>query len=116
MTLDVSDEHEVNTGRPQQGLVMSFVFLGLQAASAVAGVLAGVFLDILDLPRGVPLEQMPQDKIAALAAFVCAIIVAGGSLLAFVIRSFDVSKERQALLTARLEALKGGRAAVAPGS
>jgi Na+/melibiose symporter-like transporter len=109
VTLDVSDEHEVNTGRPQQGLVMSFVFLGLQAASAVAGVLAGVFLDILDLPRGVPLEQMPQDKISALAAFVCGIIVAGGSLLALVIRRFEVSKERQALLTARLESLKTGR-------
>ena len=58
--------------------------------------LAGVFLDVLDLPRGVPLAQMPQDKIAALAWFVCAIIVAGGSLLSVVIRRFDVSKERQA--------------------
>ena len=111
VTLDVSDEHEVNTGRPQQGLVMSFVFLGLQAASAVAGVFAGVFLDILDLPRGVPLEQMPQDKISSLAAFVCVIIVAGGSLLALVIRRFEVSKERQARLTARLEQLKTGQAA-----
>ena len=108
VTLDVSDEHEVNTGRPQQGLVMSFVFLGLQAASAVAGVFAGLFLDILDLPRGVPLAQMPQDRISALAAFVCGIIVAGGSLLALVIRRFEVSKERQALLTARLERLKAG--------
>jgi len=36
--------------------------------------------------------------------------VAGGSLLAFVVRRFDVSRERQALLTVRLEALKTGRA------
>ncbi|MCU0758206.1 MAG: MFS transporter [Steroidobacteraceae bacterium] len=109
VTLDVSDEHEVNTGRPQQGLVMSFVFLGQQAAGAVAGVLAGVCLDVIDLPRGVPLEQMPQDKVSALAAFVCAIIVAGGSLLAVAIRRFEVSREKQARLTARLAALKAGR-------
>lgn len=115
VTLDVSDEHEVNTGRPQQGLVMSFVFLGQQAAGAVAGVLAGVFLDVIDLPRGVPIEQMPQDRVAALAAFVCVIIVAGGSLLAVVIRGFDVSKEKQARLTARLELLKTGRAQAPPG-
>jgi hypothetical protein len=89
---------------------MSFVFLGQQAAGAVAGVLAGVFLDVIDLPRGVPVEQMPQDKVAALAGFVCAIIMAGGSLLAVVIRRFDVSKEKQARLNARLEALKTGRA------
>jgi hypothetical protein len=54
---------------------------------------------------------MPQDKIAALAAFVCGIIVAGGSLLALVIRRFEVSKERQAQLTARLERLKTGQPA-----
>jgi len=113
VTLDVSDEHEVNTGRPQQGLVMSFVFLGQQAAGAVAGVLAGIFLDVIDLPRGVPVEQMPSGKIQALAGFVCAIIVAGSSLLAFAIRSFDVSHDKQARLTAALEALKAGRRSAA---
>ncbi|MCC6170732.1 MAG: hypothetical protein IT481_01765 [Gammaproteobacteria bacterium] len=52
---------------------------------------------------------------AALAAFGCVIIVAGGSLLAVVIRGFDVSKEKQARLTARLELLKTGRAQAPPG-
>ncbi len=108
VTLDVSDEHEVNTGRPQQGLVMSFVFLGQQAAGAVAGVLAGVFLDLVALPRGVSVAEMPAGKVAALAGFVCAIIVAGGSLLVFAIRRFEVSREKQARLTARLARLKAG--------
>ena len=109
VTLDVSDEHEVNTGRPQQGLVMSFVFLGQQAAGAVAGVLAGVFLDLVALPRGVSVAQMPQDKIAALATFVCVIILAGGSLLVFAIRRFEVSRDKQARLNERLAPAQGGR-------
>jgi Na+/melibiose symporter-like transporter len=109
VTLDVSDEHEVNTGRPQQGLVMSFVFLGLQAASAVAGVLAGVFLNVIEFPRGLAVEQMPADKVRALALFVCGVMIAGASLLVAVIRSFDVSHEKQAAINRRLEAIKRRR-------
>ena len=109
VTFDVSDEHEVSTGRPQQGFVMSFVFLGLQAASAVAGVLAGTFLDLIAFPRGLPIEQMPMDKVNALAMFVCAIIVAGASILALTIRGFDVSAAKQRAINERLVELRAGR-------
>jgi Na+/melibiose symporter-like transporter len=109
VTFDVSDEHEVNTRRPQQGLVMSFVFLGLQAASAVAGVLAGTFLDLIEFPRGIPVEQMPVDKVSALALFVCAIIVTGAALLVIVIRGFDVSTAKQRLINEQLAALRSGQ-------
>jgi GPH family glycoside/pentoside/hexuronide:cation symporter len=109
VTFDVSDEHEVNTRRPQQGLVMSFVFLGLQAASAVAGVLAGTFLDVIEFPRGIPVEQMPVDKVNALATFVCAIIVTGAALLVVVIRGFDVSAAKQRAINEQLAALRAGR-------
>lgn len=109
VTFDVSDEHEVNTRRPQQGLVMSFVFLGLQAASAVAGVLAGIFLDLIEFPRGIPVEQMPVDKVDALALFVCAVIVTGAALLVVVIRGFDVSAAKQRRINERLVELRAGR-------
>ena len=109
MPVDVSDEHEVNTRRPQQGLVMSFVFLGLQAASAVAGVLAGTFLDLIEFPRGLPVEQMPVAKVDALAMFVCAIIVIGAALLVVVIRGFDVSAAKQRRINEQLAALRAGR-------
>lgn len=111
VTFDVSDEHEVSTGRPQQGLVMSFVFLGLQAASAVAGVLAGGFLDLIEFPRGLPIDQMPAEKVDALATFVCAIIVAGAALLVLVIRGFDISSPKQRRITEQLARLRMGRAA-----
>jgi Na+/melibiose symporter-like transporter len=88
---------------------MSFVFLGLQAASAVAGVLAGTFLDLIAFPRGLPIEQMPMDKVDALAMFVCAIIVAGASILALTIRGFDVSAAKQRAINARLAELRAGR-------
>jgi Na+/melibiose symporter-like transporter len=75
----------------------------------VAGVLAGTFLDLIEFPRGIPVEQMPVDKVSALALFVCAIIVTGAALLVIVIRGFDVSTAKQRLINEQLAALRSGQ-------
>jgi GPH family glycoside/pentoside/hexuronide:cation symporter len=116
MSLDICDEHEVNTGRPQQATVMSLVFLGMQAASAVSGLLGGVFLDLVDFPRGLPVAQMPADKVQALGVFVCVIVLAGSTLLGTVIGAFEVSRDKQAEVNRRLERLKRGAADTTPGA
>lgn len=108
LILDIGDEHEVNTGRPQQGLVAAVHFLGLQAASAVVGLVAGVFLDVIAFPIGVPVAQMPATKIQLLGLFVVAIIVIASALLVSVVSSLDMSRERQASIARRLIALRTG--------
>jgi hypothetical protein len=50
-----------------------------------------------------------MDKVDALAMFVCAIIVAGASILALTIRGFDVSAAKQRAINARLAELRAGR-------
>ena len=105
-SLDITDEHHANMGRPQQGTVMSLVFVGMQAAGAIAGILSGTFLDLIDFPRGVAPEAMPADKPIALATFICVIILAAGSLLSFVIRSLEISPAKQASINERLAALR----------
>jgi Na+/melibiose symporter-like transporter len=104
--LDIADEHEANTGRPQQGLVSAAHFFGLQAASAVVGLSAGFFLYLIEFPTGVKAEQMPWEKIRALAVFVLAVIVVVGVGLALVIRTLDVSAEKQVRINAELKALR----------
>ena len=92
-------------GRPQQGTVMSLVFLGMQAAGAIAGMISGTFLDIIEFPRGVAPAAMPADKPLALGIFVCITIVAAGSLLSAVIRSLEISPAKQAKINERLAAI-----------
>jgi hypothetical protein len=59
------------TGRPQQGLVSAVHFLGLQAASAIVGLIAGLFLQLIAFPVGLAPEQMPFEKVRALGLFAC---------------------------------------------
>lgn len=109
ITYDVGDEHEANTGLPQQGLVASFMFIGLQVGSGLVALLAGSFLGFLDFPVGLAVEDMPQDKVRALAWFVTALIVLGGAAMAWLVGGFKVSAEKQAAIRARLAELRAAR-------
>jgi Na+/melibiose symporter-like transporter len=104
--LDIADEHEANTGRPQQGLVSAAHFFGLQAASAIVGLSVGFFLYLIEFPTGLKPEEMPWEKVRSLAVFVLAVIVVVGVGLAVVIRTLDVSTAKQAGITVRLKALR----------
>lgn len=109
ITYDVGDEHEANTGLPQQGLVASFMFIGLQVGSGLVALLAGSFLGFLDFPVGLAVEDMPQDKVRALAWFVTALIVAGGGAMAWLVGGFKVSAEKQAAIRTKLAELRAAR-------
>lgn len=96
VTYDIGDEHEANTGVPQQGLVASFMFMGLQIGSGLVALLAGSFLGIIDFPAGLPVDQVPTGKVAALAWFVTGLIVVAGGAMAWLVGRFDVSAAKQA--------------------
>ena len=104
VTYDIGDEHEANTGTPQQGLVASFMFIGLQVGSGLVSLMAGSFLAIIDFPAGLPVEAMPVNKVRALAWFVAALIVVAGIAMAVLVGGFKVSAAKQAEIRARLAA------------
>jgi membrane-bound ClpP family serine protease len=89
-------------------------FLGLQAASAVVGLIAGLFLELIAFPTGVPAEQMPAEKVASLGLFVCAVMAVASGLLILVVRTFDISKDKQAAIAARLISLRSAGKSPAP--
>ncbi len=88
VTYDIGDEHEANTGAPAQGIVASFMFMGLQLGSGAVALLAGSFLGLIAFPVGLPVEQMPPDKVAALAWFILFLIVAAGGTMAWLVGTF----------------------------
>lgn len=108
VSYDIGDEHEANTGKPQQGLVASFMFIGLQVGSGLVALFAGSFLGIIDFPAGLPVDQMPQDKVRALAWFVTGLILVAGLAMAWLVGRFDVSVEKQARIRAQLARLRAG--------
>lgn len=103
VTYDIADEHRANTLEQQQGFVASLMFTGLQLGSAIVGLMAGSFLGIIDFPVGLPVDEMPKDKVDALAWFALAIIATAGVLVAFAASQFDVSSQKQAAINATLQ-------------
>jgi glycoside/pentoside/hexuronide:cation symporter, GPH family len=92
VTYDIGDEHEANTGAPQQGLVASFMFLGLQVGSGLVSLLAGGFLALIAFPVGVPVERMPMGV--------------AGVAMAILVGTFRISAEKQAAIRAKLAAAR----------
>ena len=102
VTYDVADEHRVNTDEQQQGFVASLMFTGLQLGSALVGLLAGSFLGLIDFPVGLPVNEMPSEKINALAIFALFLISIAGALVAYTVSRFQVSNEKQRRISEQL--------------
>lgn len=103
VTYDIGDEHEANTGRPAQGIVASFMFIGLQLGSGAVALLAGSFLGIIGFPAHLPVDQMPQDKVDALAWFILFLIVVAGGAMAWLVGTFRIDAAALAKVRARRE-------------
>ncbi len=93
VTYVIGDEHQANTGSPAQGLVASFMFIGLQLGSGAVALLSGSFLGLISFPAGLPLEQMPAGKVTALAYFVLVLILIAGGAMAWLVGSFRLPPE-----------------------
>jgi len=88
VTYEIGDEHSAATGRPAQGLVASFMFIGLQLGSGAVALVGGSFLGLIDFPAGLPLAEMPPEKVRFLAWFVVALIVLAGGAMAWLVGTF----------------------------
>jgi glycoside/pentoside/hexuronide:cation symporter, GPH family len=105
VTYQIGDEHEANTGRPAQGTVASFMFIGLQLGSGAVALLAGSFLGLIAFPVGLPVEAMPAEKVAALAWFVLALIALAGGAMAWLVGTFRIDPAKVAMVRAKREDL-----------
>jgi GPH family glycoside/pentoside/hexuronide:cation symporter len=94
VTYEIGDEHAHDTGRPAQGLVASFMFIGLQLGSGAVALLAGSFLGVIDFPVGLPVEAMPRDKVDALAWFVLALVTLAGGAMAWLVGTLRIDRAK----------------------
>jgi glycoside/pentoside/hexuronide:cation symporter, GPH family len=103
VTYEIGDEHEANTGRPAQGIVASFMFIGLQLGSGAVALLAGSFLALIDFPVGLPVETMPSEKVRALAWFVLTLTVLAGAAMAWLVGTFRIDQSKVAAVRTQRE-------------
>lgn len=94
VTYEIGDEHEANTGRAAQGIVASFMFIGLQVGSGAVALIGGSFLGLIDFPAGLPLDRMPVEKVRQLAWFVVGLIVVAGGAMAWLVGTFRIDRDK----------------------
>ncbi|WP_232494663.1 MFS transporter [Novosphingobium kaempferiae] len=101
---DVADELELNSGEPRQALLSSFTFFTMFAASAVVNIAAGIFLDLIAFPVGLPVAQVSVATSDKLAIFSCIVIAFAVSGVTYVVSRLEISAEKQRLINEQLEA------------
>lgn len=108
ITADVADEHEVNSGTPQQGLVQGILFFAIKLASGLANLIGGVVLDLIHFPIGAKPQDVGAMTIDRLVAVILVILVLAGISLVGFVSLYNISKERQRLITDKLALQKAG--------
>ncbi len=106
MLTDIIDEHELKTGRREEGLYFAARALAQKASYGLGAFVAGVALDIIHFPTGASPETVPSDAILKLS------ILAGPvSMLAFmmtivVARSYALNQAKHTEILAKIEAAR----------
>jgi Na+/melibiose symporter-like transporter len=102
---DIADEHEVNTGQRQQGLIGGFSTFAIKVSSGLMTLITGFFLDVIKFPVGAPIADVPAGKPEQLALFILAFCIVSAIFVTLMIARIDVSKKRQAEINRGLEQL-----------
>jgi Na+/melibiose symporter-like transporter len=108
VSADVADEHEVNSGKPQQGLVQGILFFAIKLASGLANLIGGVILDLIHFPVGARPKDVSALTLGRLeGAIIVILVIVGAALIAFV-SLYDISQDKQRRITHLLGIQKAG--------
>ncbi len=96
MIADIVDEHELDTGKRQEGMfVAAIAFVG-KATSGLGGLLAGVGLDVIDFPRGAAPGGVPAHKLFALGVVVAPVLMALYLLAVVCLSRYRITRRKHA--------------------
>lgn len=94
MLADIADEHELKTGKRQEGIFFAAASFATKTTSGIGSFIAGVSLDLIDWPRGAHIQSaadIPAETLGQLA------LIYGPILAAFAV--FNVLLNLQVKMT-----------------
>jgi Na+/melibiose symporter-like transporter len=103
MITDVVDQHELDTGKRQEGLIVSAIAFTQKAASGVGGFVAGIALDLIAFPKGATPGSVPADKLTALGLAVGPGLLAFYFLLLYFLSRYEITRESHVAVLAELD-------------
>ncbi len=109
---DIADEHELNTGRRQEGIFYSARTFFAKVTNGIGHVVAGVALDVIEFPQGVPASEIHPDKIYALGIIDGPFAMVWGLIAACIYAGYRIDKSYHAKVQEELQLRKAAEAAV----
>jgi glycoside/pentoside/hexuronide:cation symporter, GPH family len=92
MTSDVIDIDELNTGKRREGIFGAIYWWMVKFGLAIAGLLSGLILTIIDFNSGAPTQS--YETMFNLRLFFSAIPLIGTLIAIWVMRDYDVTEEK----------------------
>ena len=112
MMADVADEHELSSGRRQEGIFFGAVAFSGKAASGLGTIVAGVGLDLISWPRGVEIQTAADVPAATLVqlGLLYGPIVAGFAVVSvWCYTHYGLNRSRHAEILRELELARRAR-------
>ena len=105
MMADVADEHELNTGRRQEGIFFGAQTFSAKATSGFGKMVAGFALDIIAWPKGQNIlpSDVPDDKILWLALTYGPIVCGFAVIAVWCASKYNIDRARHASILAELK-------------
>ncbi len=101
---DIADDHELKTGRRQEGIFYSARTFFAKVTNGIGHVVAGIALDVIEFPQGVPANQIHPDKIAALGIIDGPFAMIWGLIAAAIYAGYRIDKAYHAEVQSELNA------------
>jgi Na+/melibiose symporter-like transporter len=116
MIPDIVDEHELRTGRRQEGIFFASVSFSNKFTTGIGSVVGGVALDLIDWPRGVAIQtaaDVPPETIAWLGLIYGPIVGGFAVVCLWCYSRYQLDRSRHAEILAELAVVRGQREAAA---
>ena len=106
---DIVDEHELNTGRRQEGVFYSARTFFAKVTNGIGHIVAGIALDIIDFPRGEGVERIDPEKIYALGLIDGPFAMFWGLVAAAIYAGYKLDEQKHSQIRALLAERKTTR-------
>ncbi len=96
MVADCIDEHELQTGRRQEGIFFGIYAFAGKALIGVGTWIGGIALDLINFPVNATVGQVPADTLTALAIVDGPVLALGGVVSFLFLTRYRISKSHHA--------------------
>jgi len=106
MLSDTIDQHEMETGRREEGLFFSASSFAQKASFGLGALVAGIALDVIKFPKGAAVNEVPREILTDYATFAGPVLLIVMLASAILIRKYPIDEREHARISRAISEMK----------